>query len=245
MVITIASKLEQKQTVPVVAQQLDLILELQTDQFWHQVTILGLESVRKVIRNLVQFIDDKQSQELVYTDFKDQIGEGVEVGDLVQADPSLRNYRQRMERFLRQHLNHAVVRKIHFNQPIFSEDIPALESVLFGQEGMGSKKDFEDNYGDGQPLALMIRKIVGLEPSAAKSVFADFINQYQLDQKQIQFLNKVIDHLTHNGVVEIQELFQQPFTFFHQSGVVGLFPNQAEEIRDLLESVKRNVERSA
>ncbi|MDP7279978.1 MAG: DEAD/DEAH box helicase family protein, partial [Candidatus Poribacteria bacterium] len=245
MVITIASKLEQKQTVPVVAQQLDLILELQTDQFWHQVTILRLESVRKVIRNLVQFIDDKQSQELVYTDFEDQIGEGVEVGDLVQADPSLRNYRQRMERFLRQHLNHAVVRKIHFNQPIFSEDIPALESVLFGQEGMGIKKDVEDNYGDGQPLALMIREIVGLEPSAAKSVFADFINQYQLDQKQIQFLNKVIDHLTHNGVVEIQELFQQPFTFFHQSGVVGLFPNQAEEIRDLLNSVKRNVERSA
>ena len=34
-------------------------------------------------------------------------------------------------------------------------------------------------------------------------------------------------------------------TTYHQSGVVGLFPNQAEEIRDLLESVKRNVEQSA
>ena len=91
----------------------------------------------------------------------------------------------------------------------------------------------------------MIRKIVGLNPLAAKSVFADFINQYQLNDKQIQFINRVIDHLTHNGIVEIEELFQQPFTHLHQSGVVGLFPNQANEIRDLLESVKQNVSQTA
>jgi len=244
-VITIASKLEQKKAVPGVAQQLELIQTIQTDQFWYQVDLLRLESVRKVIRNLVQFIDDPQGQEVVYTDFEDQIGEGTEIDGLVQTDPHLRNYQQKMKQFLRQHLDHAVVRKIHFNQPIFVEDIPALESVLFGQEGLGKRQDFLSNFGEDQPLALMIRKIVGLNPLAAKSVFADFINQYQLNDKQIQFINRVIDHLTHNGIVEIEELFQQPFTHLHQSGVVGLFPNQANEIRDLLESVKQNVSQTA
>ena len=41
--------------------------------------------------------------------------------------------------------------------------------------------------------------------------------------------------------MEIEELFELPFTDRHDSGVSGVFPDDDEVIRDLLESVKKNV----
>ena len=52
-----------------------LILEIQTDEFWQDVTLPMLETVRRRLRALVKLIEYKK-RTLVYSDFEDSIGRG-------------------------------------------------------------------------------------------------------------------------------------------------------------------------
>ena len=74
----IAGRLEEKANIPLVSSQMPLILELQTDAWWEDVTLPELETVRKRLRDLVKFID-KNARAIVYTDFEDTLGDGQEV----------------------------------------------------------------------------------------------------------------------------------------------------------------------
>src|SRR5688500_1907216 len=132
----IASRLEEKRTIPMVNDQLDLILDLQQDEYWADVTLPMLEDIRKRLRDLVKFIDKKQ-RKLIYTDFEDQLGEIV-VGDYV-APPSAVNilqYKKKVQSFLREHENHIALQKLKRNIPITASDIGELERILFETEGL-------------------------------------------------------------------------------------------------------------
>ena len=69
----IAGLLEEKTAIPMVNAQMSLILEIQTDEWWENVSVPMLERVRRRIRNLVKFIE-KANRTPIYTDFQDEIG---------------------------------------------------------------------------------------------------------------------------------------------------------------------------
>ncbi len=77
-VIKIASLLEEKAAIPMVAAQMALILDLQTDEWWQDVTVWSWKDVRKRLRDLVTLIEKKERKP-IYTDFEDQIGVGTVV----------------------------------------------------------------------------------------------------------------------------------------------------------------------
>jgi type I restriction enzyme R subunit len=57
----IAGLLEEKSTIPIVHQQLALILEIQADEWWQDVTVPILEHVRKRLRLLVKLIESRSA----------------------------------------------------------------------------------------------------------------------------------------------------------------------------------------
>ena len=71
----IASLLEELGNVPMVAAEMALILEIQTDEFWQDITLPMLETVRRRLRALVKLIEYKK-RPLVYSDFEDTRGRG-------------------------------------------------------------------------------------------------------------------------------------------------------------------------
>ena len=75
--LEIASALEDQTGIPAIAQQAVLIEEIQTDQWWEGVTVPLLELVRLRLRDLVQHIE-KSRKAVVYSNFADEIGDGVE-----------------------------------------------------------------------------------------------------------------------------------------------------------------------
>jgi type I restriction enzyme R subunit len=70
---TIAGLLEEKSSIPMVREQMALIQDLQTDEWWLDVTCPMLETVRRRLRNLVQFIE-KVKRKPIYSDFEDEMG---------------------------------------------------------------------------------------------------------------------------------------------------------------------------
>ena len=69
----IAGLLEEKAAIPMVREQMALIQDVQTDEWWQDVTVPMLEVMRRRLRDLVQLIEKRQRKP-IYTDFEDEMG---------------------------------------------------------------------------------------------------------------------------------------------------------------------------
>jgi len=230
-----------KMNIPAVAKERDTITKVLEDEFWKDVTVVQLESVRLSLRNLIKFID-KLERETVYTNFEDTIFEAHESPDITGGMINIAAYKQKVERFLRENMDHITIHKLRYNEPISDVDIKQLEKMLF-EGDIGTREDFEKAYGSETPLGDFIRSIVGLEKTAVKEAFADFLYTYDLSADQIEFLNLIIDFLTETGKLEPEQLFEVPFTDIHYEGLMGVFDNEsAKDLGKIVESIKRNAE---
>ena len=78
-----------------VAAEMALILEIQTDEFWQDITLPMLETVRRRLRALVKLIEYKK-RTLVYSDFEDSTGAAADIR--CPALPSARTWMRFAER---------------------------------------------------------------------------------------------------------------------------------------------------
>jgi type I restriction enzyme, R subunit len=235
----LAGGLEEKRAIPAVNAQLALILDLQGNEYWQDITLPMLEHVRRTLRDLIKFIDKDGPREKVYTDFQDELGQATEIPDLIQPSPSLRNYRLKVERFIREHQDHVTIQRLKHNQPVTPKDIEGLEAILFSEEGPCTREDFRQTYGD-QPLGSLIRRIVGLDRKAAKEAFAEFLAESTLRADQIRFIDQIIEHLVRNGVMKLEALYEPPFTDIHYEGLDGILPNHADQVVSIIHRVNAN-----
>lgn len=238
----IASRLDDKRTIPMVNEQLELILDLQQDEYWADITLSMLEDVRKRLRDLVKFID-KQQRRLIYTDFEDEVGQIREFPAPYGSFGSAVNivqYRKKVMNFLKENENNLALQKLRRNIPITESDIAELERMLFESEAMGTREDFERAYGKQEHLGLFIRKLTGLDREAAKQAFGEYLYSKTLTANQIRFIDQVVDYLTQNGVMEPGLLYEPPFTDYSNTGLDGLFEDkEATEIVSILATIRQ------
>jgi type I restriction enzyme R subunit len=233
----IAGGLEDKAGIPMVRAELELIIEVQTDEFWQDITTSILEIVRKRLRTLVKFVD-KTKRQNIYTDFTDLMGEEREI-DLpgFGAGHNAERYRDKTHQFLKNHENEPAIHKLRWNEPLKKEDIDALEKILI-KAGAGTPDDLSKVRSSGE-LGLFVRSIVGLNREAAKKAFDGFIAGKTLAANQIQFINLVIDYLTQAGWMSPAQLYESPFTDFSPRGVEGVFDSsQVAQLLSILDSIK-------
>jgi type I restriction enzyme R subunit len=240
-VVEIATLLEEKENIPLVAAQMELILDIQTDEFWDHVTLPQLENVRKRLRDLVKFIE-RARRNPVYTAFEDAIGDGAEV-TFAELGSSIEvaQYRRKVTKFLETRRDDAVIRKLRLNETLTPEDLLALERLLYELGGEGSREQFERAFGRPESLGAFIRGLVGLDRGAVQRAFARHLADTRYTASQIRFIHQIIDHLTKNGVMDPGLLFEQPFTNDNPYGLEGLFPEPAAiDIVNILARVNGN-----
>lgn len=239
-VIGIAEKLERKSSIPLVAAQLELIQEIQTYDFWQHITLPMLEKVRRQLRILMRFIDGYEKS-IVFTNFEDEIGMCAEV-EVPYAGSSLTQYHKKVEHFIKTHDNQLTIQKLRRNKPITETDLAVLEELLFEASGMESKDEYTKMFATRKPLGLFVRELVGLDRAAAKEAFADFLDGAKYNNKQIEFINQIINFLTENGVMETEALFQPPFTDMHEESVYGYYSEtQVISLAARIKSINDNV----
>jgi len=230
-VVEIAGLLEEKDAIPMVHGQMEIIQDVQTDEWWQDVTVPMIESMRRRLRGLVQFIE-KQRRKPIYTDFEDLIGEGVDValpGFSVGTDET--RFRAKAQAFLRRHLDQGAVAKLYRNQPLTGSDLAELEGLLAGS-GIGGPEEIRHAAEESHGLGLFVRSLVGLDREAAKAALSGFIAGKNLSANQLEFINLVVDHLTAHGVMEPSRLYESPFTDVTPRGPESLF--RTEELAELL-----------
>ncbi len=86
-----------------------------------------------------------------------------------------------------------------------------------------------------------MRSIVGRDMSAAKEAFSVYLNDVNLDDRQIFFLNQIIEYIVHNGLMkDLSVLQESPFT--DRGSVVEIFTDLTlwQGIREVIETINRN-----
>lgn len=236
--IAIAGLLEEKAGIPMVRQQLPLILEIQSDEWWQDVTAPMLENARKRLRALVKLID-KQKRKPIYTDFEDQMGSEAAI-DLpgFGAPDRFERFRAKARAFLIEHEDHTAIHKLRMNTALTQADLDELERMLT-TSGVGGPSDVQKAKQESHGLGLFVRSLVGLDREAAKRAFAGFLAGKTLSANQIEFVNLIVDHLTEHGVMGAALLYESPFTDLTPRGPDALFTSsQLDELLAVLDRVR-------
>ena len=231
-----AALLEKKVTIPQIKEKLPLIREIGTDAFWEAKDLLLFEKVRKELRDLIQFLDEGEKKHQIITKLTDPVTEQQE-GVQMEAAYDFEDYRAKVNRYVNDHGDTLAIHKLTHNIPLSQGDYQELERILTSE--LGSREDYVREFGD-TPFGLLIRKIAKLDHEAAMAAFSTFINDQSLNQKQIAFVHKVIQHIELNGYMENPaELTKPPFD--KPISFLKLFDAKTrKELVDTINTVREN-----
>jgi type I restriction enzyme, R subunit len=236
-VVQIASLLEELQNVPMVAKEIALIHDLQSDEFWQDITAPMLDEVRRKLRALVKLIELKR-RPIIYTDFEDEIGAGAEV--LLNgfgAGSDLESFKRKAQHYLKDHENHIAILKLRRNEPLTTMDLAELERMFLTVGVLPTEIEHLRSVGQ---LGVFVRSLVGLDREAAKQAFAIFLSDSTTSSDQIEFINMIIDYLTERGSMDARILYESPFTDIDPMGIEGVFrKDQALAIVGILDGIDR------
>jgi type I restriction enzyme R subunit len=90
-------------------------------------------------------------------------------------------------------------------------------------------------------LGELVREIIGLDMNAAKAAFSKYLENNNLDSRQIYFVNQIVEYIVHNGMMkDLSVLQESPFT--DQGSVVEIFTdlNIWMGIRKVIERINDN-----
>jgi type I restriction enzyme R subunit len=236
----IGSLLITKRNIPAVATKMTTINAVISNEFWQNISLLQLENVRTELRNLIQFLKDENKENPIYSDFTDDLPHGeVEEKDILISYTKLQSYKDRVESFIRKNKNHLVIDKLYKNIPVTPSELAVLEEFLM-QEAESKDRLFTEY--EEQPLGKFVRRIIGLDIEAAQKHFTSFIQQANLNANQITFIQKIIDYLNKNGVLDKSMLTQSPFNDLDDNGIIGVFPEEEKLIKviQLIDEVNLN-----
>lgn len=236
-VIALAAKLEELGNVPMVAAQMDLILEVQTPEYWTDIDAWTMEQMRRRLRALMKLIEGDEAV-IIYTDFEDEMGEATRIvlphAGIGTDKP---RFLMKVRHFLKAHADHITIQKLHRNEQLTPQDLAELERIL-RDETEASDADIAVITSEGG-LGLFIRSLIGLDREAAKEAFAELLAGQNLNANQIEFINLIIDYLTERGAMDPRRLYESPFTDIDDQGVSGVFPQaDVQRIVNVLNDVR-------
>lgn len=221
--------------IPEISAKSELINRILHTDYLDNCGINDFEHIRESLRNLMKYIphnvlryDTNFSDDILSTEWKES--------ELESDD--LKNYKAKAEYYVRQHQDNSVIAKLKSNVPLAKDDIEKLENILWSE--VGTKDEYTAEYGE-KPLGEFVREIVGLDMNAAKEAFSEFLNNANLDAKQIYFVNQIVEYIVHNGMMKDLSVLQDaPFT--DRGSVVEIFTDLSvwAGIRKVIETINMN-----
>lgn len=163
--------------IPQVFEQAEIIRKVQEPEFWKEVNLSDLEKIRLAIRDLLQFLD-KTDRKPYYVNFEDRILSTVHETTAFLQVNDLRSYNEKVEHYLKTHLDEESISKLYHNKKLTSDDMLALEKLLW--EKLGSKADYIVENG------FLETKVLTQEP------FKSYGSVQLLFQHQLPVLRNIV-----------------------------------------------------
>ena len=222
--------------IPEIQAQRELIEKILHSDYIETAGINEFENVREKLRNLMKYIPDN-TQKVYMTDFEDDLL-SMEWHEAELDTDELKNYKAKAEYYIRQHQSNIAIAKLKTNRPLTEADVKMLQAILWSE--VGTKKDYEQEMGN-KPLGEFVREIVGLDMNAAKEAFSAYLTDSDLDNRQIYFVNQIVEYIVQNGMLKDMSVLQEtPFT--DQGSVTEVFTDLTVwfGIKKVIDSINAN-----
>lgn len=222
--------------IPEIQAKSELIQKILHTSYLENAGIDEFEYIREELRDLMKYIITTGPRKYM-TDFTDDILD-MTWNDSELENDELANYKAKAEYYIRQHQDTLAIAKLKTNRPLTDTDVKTLQEILWGE--LGTKEDYEREYGE-KPLGEFVREIVGLDMNAAKEAFSAYLNEANLDSRQIYFVNQIVEYIVHNGMLKDLSVLQEP-PFTDRGSVVEIFTdmNVWLGIRSVIEQINAN-----
>lgn len=223
--------------IPDIQRESELVNKIIHTDYLDEAEVDDLEHIRKSLRDLMKYLPKRQVR--YDTNFADEILNVKENPSNLEND-DLKNYKAKAEYYVREHQASGAIAKLKENVPLTSNDIEELEQILWSE--VGTKTDYQAEYGE-KPLGEFVREITGLDMKAAKEAFSDYLDNNQLDSRQIYFVNQIIEYIVQNGVMKDLSVLQKP-PFTDKGSIVELFSDLSlwKGIRETIHRINANAQ---
>ena len=226
-VTTVCYQLLEKPKIPQIEAKVESLKKITTNEFWQDRSLDKLEFVRTEIRDLMKYLVEIKPP-IKVTNFEDELVDKTASGSHMQ--PQIKNYKQRVLEYLAENIDAEVIQKIKNIIPITENDINELEHILC--EELGSKEEYEE-LSKGAPLAVFVRKIVGLDVEAVNKIFSDYLSKYNFNPAQEEFLHQIVTYVLQNGDIEPENIVSNaPFTTLDYTEI---FDDNADAVFELID----------
>jgi type I restriction enzyme R subunit len=222
--------------IPEVQAHTEFINKVLHTDYVDNAGINEFEEIREKLRDLMKYVQGNDHPRYD-TNFDDDIL-SIDWCESELENDELKNYKAKAEHYIKQHQNESAIAKLKGNKPLNSDDITSLEHILWSE--VGTKQDYENEYGS-KPLGEFVREIVGLDMNAAKEAFSEYLEDTNLDSRQIYFVNQIVEYIVHNGIMkDLSVLQESPFT--DQGSIVEIFTdmNVWLGIRKVIDNINAN-----
>ena len=224
---------------PVMAKA-DTIKKVKGSDFWSKADYQSLEDMRQELRGIMHH-RQKGSYDPVPPKTIDVTDGGVVIkrhaANMKSVDMQL--YRQTVEETLEKLFDTSpILQKIRRAEPVTERDIDSLISLVLTQNPDVNLATLKEFYPEAVlPLDFIIRTIIGMEPEAVEKRFAAFAQKFADNSKQTHFLRLLKNHIRKYGTINMEKLYEPPFTSIDSNGLDGVFDDN-RQIDELIHIVQ-------
>ena len=226
--------LTERASVPQVLAKAADLKTIMGDSFWSNPTVMELERLRISLRDLMQFLKGSGKGKFDI-DITDDVSDAEYQPDDTVID--IRTYREKVIDYLLEHIDNAVVRKIHNLEPISNDDLQELERILW--HDLGTQQEYAETSTTDN-LAAFVRSLIGLSQEAVNEKFGEYLSGNTLNAQQQEFVKTIINYVRENGDISLDDMVNaEPFNNYN---VYELFGNQLKAmvmVVNMLHSVVR------
>jgi type I restriction enzyme R subunit len=227
-----------------VAEKLPIIERANDLGFHTSASTLHLEEIRTELRGIMKYRrkDGTTAPQPLYLNVAEDVAGYSSTEHKVKMQGlDLAAYRNRVETVLRELFeNNTALQKIKSGQPVASEELDSLVTEVLVMDPDLHLEDLLMHFPNkSRTLALAIRQIIGMDAVRVDEHFKDFVRKYPaLNSNQIRFLEMLKGYIARYGAIELEQLWDTPFTSLHSQGVDGIF-TQSDQVDDLLDLLKQ------
>lgn len=226
--------------IQAVRQKDAVIAKVRSADFWQQASIESLEYARSELRGIMKY--QQGGGETEYTPTTSTQDGKVQQQDrpykVLGADEAL-IYRRRVKEILDGMIQaNPTLQKIQQGQAVLEHELTSLTSAILTTHPGVSLEVLNEFYGrTATQLDITIRELIGVEPQAVEEHFKAFLHAHpQLTAKQVKFMNMLKNHIATHGSIQIETLYEQPFTSVSHEGIDGVF--DSADVDDLIAVLK-------
>ncbi len=226
-----------------VAERIDTINQAKQKSFYDGASIDDLEDLRQELRGIMRHRKKKTvytMEPLVLTVSEDDADVQYQTHKVKLEGLDLAAYRNRVESVLRSLLEESeALKSIRAGLPVPPQAIETLvDDVLLQDPDLHLEELLVHYPNKSESLELAIRQVIGLDGERVEAHFKSFVQQYpSLNANQIRFLDMLKSYLSSYGNIELEKLWEAPFTNIDSAGVDGVFTD-GEQVDALLDILK-------